>query len=273
MNMKPEMRCTECGNSSLKVIYGRPICIRCGTELESYNTKVEGGGWDRKRTIRNLNRIRRFGFILNQLSYWLGLTEEQITEVKRFITDLVKLIGTSFRPSGHLLVAYSIWRVLRSEGVPVSLNEILNMTNRLFNKNYKVRHVNRLINRISHINRNIDLYIHVRVEDYIDYVIDRIFLERPDMKYNEVNEIREMAKNIYKIINRECPISNPKVAAGVSISISITLSKSINQSWSIDRMVIYISELLGLSYYTLKRRVREATRKVGLIKKSFTIYI
>ncbi len=270
-DMQLEIICTECGSSSIQVIYGRPVCLRCGVELDVEKVELRNRDWDRGTTVRNLNRIRRFGFILNRLSDRLGLTDEQVAEVRRFIANLVQLMGTRCKPSGHFLVTYSIWRVLRSEGIPISLNEILNLTNMLFNKNYKVRHVNRLIKRIYCIHVDIDPYIRVRAEDYIDYVINRLFLERPDIGYHEINEVRERARYVCKLLNRGYPISNPRVAAGVSISIAIASNKSIKQSGSIDRMIEYISELLRVSHYTLKRRVREAVREVGLIKKNFTI--
>ncbi len=268
--MKIKKICMECGGESIQIVLGKPVCMKCGAELRHIGVEPGGGGWERSRTLRNLNRIRRFGFILNRLADHLGLTDDQVREVRRFIKRFVQKMKPNSKANGYLLVTYCIWYVLRSEGIPIALNDVLGLTNKLFNKSYKVRHINRLIKNIFSENVTIDPYIRLCPEDYIDFVINRMYLENPNVDYQEINWVREKARYISKLLSRTYPISNPRIAAGVSISIAIASYKSLEHPISIDRMIEYVSGLLGVSHHTLKRRIREATKKVGLIKKVFT---
>jgi len=269
--MRMEIVCTECGGYSVQVVHGKRVCVKCGVELKEENNLLGGRKWNRDVTTRNLNRIRRFTFILNGLSDMLGLTEDQVSEVKKFMVNILQQVGKDYKPDDHLFVTYSIWHVLRSEGVPISLNELLGLTNQMFRKRYRFRHVIRLLKRMYGFDVAIQHHARLTSEEYIDFVINRLYHEKPNIDYHDIASIREKAKYIIKLLNRGYPIANPRVAAGVSISIALSSSKSIKKIESIERMIEYVAELLRVSPHTLRRRVREVMKNVGLIKKSFTV--
>lgn len=269
--MRKKIFCKECGFENYKIEGGQHICLGCGVEIKDYHRFYGEVNIDRGTTARNLNRIRRFNTILNILSDKLDLTEEQITKVRRLIANLLHDIGRDARLNKYLFVAYSIWYVLRMEGIPIALNDIISITNTVFNKRYRVRHVNRLLHIISRHARERETYIHLNVRDYIDYFFDRMALEK-NIEYKDISKLRESSIYINEILNLGSRITNPRISAAVSILLAITKSKIFDNTWSMDDISRYIAELLGISHYTLRKRVRGVLRGFGLIENISTVY-
>lgn len=269
--MKHKVYCTVCGVEVYKAVDGRYICLECSLKKEGYDEPHEKVSEEARVTMRNLNRIRRFNTILDILSEKLDLTDEHIIKVRRYMANLLHYIGGNSRINGYLFVAYSIWYVLRREGRPASLNNIILITNMVFNKRYRVRHVNRLLYNISHHTLDKELYIRLNVRDYLDYVFSRMSLEI-DIEYKEISRIRDISIYINEMLDRGYKISNPRISAAVSIAMAVAISNIVDNSRSMDEMLRYIAGILDISHYTLRKRVREVIRGLGLINKCFTVY-